>query len=139
MAPTPTLTSSYHKPGADGIGVSEKEAKPETFTTKTSKQPIPLKNYLTGEVHYDTLYQNAEKVFKLLPNNYSYTYYICMKSYISLYRRLYVSYKFHFQPMACSQTVCLGSHIEQNQYSVEEDLKRKAKKYLTQFYGDHNR
>ena len=62
MAPTVTQPSCYHKPGSDGIGVSEKEAKADAFTNKTSKQAIPLKNYLTGEVHYDTLYQNAEKV-----------------------------------------------------------------------------
>ena len=62
MAPTVTQPSCYHKPGSDGIGVSEKEAKADGFTNKTSKQAIPLKNYLTGEVHYDTLYQNAEKV-----------------------------------------------------------------------------
>ena len=41
--------------------------------------------------------------------------------------------------MTCSQTVCTGSHIEQNQYAIEEDLKKKAKKYLTQFYEDHKR
>lgn len=41
--------------------------------------------------------------------------------------------------MTCSQTVCTGSHIDQNQFSVEEDLRRKAKKYLTQFYEDHKR
>ena len=65
MAPTPTVSysSCYAKPGTDGTGVSERDAKPEAFSAKNSKHAIPLKNYLTGEVHYDTLYQNAEKVF----------------------------------------------------------------------------
>ena len=60
MAPA-IQPSCYHKPGADGIGVSE-NVKVEDFTNKTSNKAIPLKNYLTGEVVYDTLYQNAEKV-----------------------------------------------------------------------------
>ena len=59
MAPTVTSASCYHKPGADGIGISEKDGKAET---KSNKQPIPLRNYLTGDVTYDTLHQNAEKV-----------------------------------------------------------------------------
>ena len=64
MAPTPTVSysSCYAKPGTDGTGVSERDAKPEAFSAKNSKHAIPLKNYLTGEVHYDTLYKNAEKV-----------------------------------------------------------------------------
>jgi len=62
MPPTVTRSSCYHKPGADGIGVSEKESKAEGFSNKPNKQPIPLKNYLTGETTYDTLHQNAEKV-----------------------------------------------------------------------------
>ena len=62
MAPTVTQPSCYHKPASDGIGVSENDANAEGFTNKTSKQAIPLKNYLTGEVCYDTLYQRAEKV-----------------------------------------------------------------------------
>ena len=41
--------------------------------------------------------------------------------------------------MTCSQTVCTGSHIDQNQFQIGEDLKRKAKTYLTQFYKDHKR
>ena len=61
MAPT-VQPSCYHKPGSDGIGVSEKEAKASEFTNKTSNKAIPLKNYLTGEIHYDTLYEKAEKV-----------------------------------------------------------------------------
>ena len=61
MAPT-VQPSCYHKPGSDGLGVSEKEAKSQDFTNKTSTKAIPLKNYLTGEVHYDTLYEKAEKV-----------------------------------------------------------------------------
>ena len=65
MPPTVTRSSCYHKPGADGIGISEKESKAESFSNKTNKQPIPLKNYLTGDVTYDTLHQNAEKVIHL--------------------------------------------------------------------------
>ena len=61
MAPT-VQPSCYHKPGSDGLGVSEKEAKVQDFTNKTSTKAIPLKNYLTGEIHYDTLYEKAEKV-----------------------------------------------------------------------------
>ena len=61
MAPT-VQPSCYHKPGSDGLGVSEKEAKSQDFTNKTSTKAIPLKNYLTGEIHYDTLYEKAEKV-----------------------------------------------------------------------------
>ena len=62
MPPTGSRTACYHKPGADGIGVSEKESKAEGFSNKTNKQPIPLKNYLTGDITYDTLHQTAEKV-----------------------------------------------------------------------------
>ena len=61
MAPT-VQPSCYHKPGSDGLGVSEKDAKSQDFTNKTSTKAIPLKNYLTGEIHYDTLYEKAEKV-----------------------------------------------------------------------------
>ena len=64
MAPTVTRSSCYHKPGADGVGVSETEANAEGFSNKTNKQPIPLRNYLTGDITYDTLYQNAEKVVR---------------------------------------------------------------------------
>ena len=64
MAPTPTPT-----PTATGVST----APPEDFTKK-SKQPIALKNYLTGEVHYDTLHQEAEKVLNIPLYIYIYIY-----------------------------------------------------------------
>ena len=51
---------------------------------------------------------------------------------------------FFLQPMACSETVCRGSQINQNLligdtlYEKPEIL-RKAEKYLKMFYDDHNR
>ena len=54
--------SCFHKPKADGIGVSEMDIHMEEFSEKGKGKPIPLKNYQTGEVYYDTLHHNAEKV-----------------------------------------------------------------------------
>ena len=54
--------SCFHKPKADGIGVSEMDIHKEEFSEKGKGKPIPLKNYQTGEVYYDTLHRNAEKV-----------------------------------------------------------------------------
>ena len=56
MPPTPTPTAT-----GQGVGTDSAEA-----FTKSSKQPIRLNNYLTGEVHYDTLHQEAEKVVNIL-------------------------------------------------------------------------
>ena len=46
--------------------------------------------------------------------------------------------------MACSETVCRGSQINQNlligdTWYEKPEILRKAEKYLKMFYDDHNR